>query len=58
MEQKMRAVEPGEINDVIFRVNSFPYQTGIDFKVATDCVKKLACLNVTFVRQKVGFKDH
>ena len=54
----MRAVEPGEINDVIFRVNSFPYQTGIDFKVATDCVKKLAYLNVTFVRQKVGFKDH
>lgn len=54
----MQAVEPGKINDVIFRVNSFPYQTGIDFKVATDCVKKLACLNVTFVRQKVGFKDH
>ena len=58
LEQKMQAVKPGEINVVIFRVNSFPYQTGINFRVATDCVKKLACLNVTFVRQIVGFKDH
>ncbi len=53
----MRAVEPGEIKDVIFRVNSYPYHTGVGFKVATDCVKKLACLNVTFVQQIVGFKD-
>ncbi len=58
LEQKMQAVKPGEINVVIFRVNSFPYQTGINFKVATDCVKKLASLNATFVRQIVGFKDH
>ena len=58
LEQKMQAVKPGEINVVIFRVNSFPYQTGINFRVATDCVKKLACLNVTLVRHIVGFKDH